>query len=178
MAEPGSDARLTVYETVRGSVSAFDAILVSLLTQGNVFVIAILSIPLVAKIEGIPGACITFFALLLGLFLLLANLLYWHLLVRATAIAERIEREQLAGLGEQYHLTVQLNQIPLSAARGSRLLYLVLPAVWVPAAVGMGVYCLYAQAASGPWYAVYLLACVVALLGALLTYAAFLHKNR
>jgi hypothetical protein len=132
------DATLATYQLARHAVGGFDAILVTLLTQGNTFIVAILSVPLVATLDGFSTAWLMGFALLMSLFLLLANYLYWNLLTRAVQVAEQLEAKHLQHLPKNHHLTRELDRIPLSAGRGSMLLYLCLPPVWSLAAIALG----------------------------------------
>lgn len=131
-------ATITAYKLARDAAGGFDSILVTLLTQGNTFVIAILSVPLVASLDSHSTAWLMGFALLLSMFLFLANYLYWNLLKRAVRIAEKLESEHLRHLPETHHLTRQFDRIPLSANRGSMVLYLFLPPIWSLSAIFLG----------------------------------------
>ena len=122
---------IVLHQTVRSSIANFDSILVSLLTQGNTFVLAILSLPLAAKLEGFRAAVISLFAFIFTLFLLLGNMLYRSLLACAVKAAEHIESKNLAYISIDSLPTNQLSKIPLSATRGSAILYLGLPLLWL-----------------------------------------------
>jgi hypothetical protein len=174
MAEANNETIVSIYQTVRETISNLDSILVTLLTQGNTFVIAILSIPPVAGLTGIPAAGISLFALILGLFLSLANLLYWNLLKRAAQMAQSLEEEHLKGLGHALHITAQLNKAPLSAARGSFLLYLILPISLVLAATVLG--SVYLLSVSATWGIGYLLACLLIVATSVAVYGMYLRS--
>jgi hypothetical protein len=174
MATEDQELVVPLYQTLRSTVSAFDSILVVLLTQGNAFVIAVLSLPIIGRTAGVWGAAVMLFALLLALFLLLANLLYWRLLKRATEMAQRMEENELRDL-PCAGITTELNKIPLSAAKGSFFLYVIFPSVLVLAAVLLGTS--YMVAISTAWCVGYVLLCAVVVLGALAVYGLLLKQR-
>ncbi len=169
---------LQVYQTLRASVSAFDQILVTLITQGNAFVAIILaySLSYVADHRRF-GAAIDFLALGLSLFLFLANVLYRNLLIRTTTMAADIEAKELSFL-RPYLLTTELNKVELSVARGSSLLYLLLPILLMAASILLGGYCLWGDKYPHrlPEMATYVSLCGIVLIGSWAVYKLWLQN--
>lgn len=124
-----------LYQTTRAAVTGFDTVLVTLLTQGNTFVLAIISLPIVAKLDHVEGAGFSIIALIMSLYMLWANLFYMNMLKYSVIAAEEIEKHKLDNIVESCHLTHQLSKIPFSATNGSAVLYLGLPALWAFASV-------------------------------------------
>jgi hypothetical protein len=129
------DRYFLLYQTTRAAVTGFDTILVTLLTQGNTFVLALLSLPVIASLQGIEGAGFSIISLIMSLYMLWANLFYMQMLKCAVIAAEEIERHKLDNIVESCHLTHQLSKIPFSATNGSAVLYLGLPCLWAIASV-------------------------------------------
>ena len=129
---------IAAYQVARQAVGGFDAILITLLTQGNPFVIAILSIPFVATLNEAGTALITSLALLMSMLLFLANYIYWSLLAKSVRVSEELENALLNDFPENMRLTFALNNIKLSAGKGSKFVYLLPPLVWALAAIYTG----------------------------------------
>jgi hypothetical protein len=165
------DHAVAVYQTVRETISGFDALLVSLLTQGNTFVIGVLAIPLVANLSGLRAGMICFGALALSLFFLLANLLYWSLLRRSVQLAGEFECNELKQLGSHFHITEQLNQLPFSAERGSFFLYSLLPGLLVGGSVTEGAF--YFCQLSPIWCGAFVLTALLVVVGSVAVYGVY-----
>lgn len=170
-----NESNLLLYQMLRSTVSTFDPILVSLLTQGNTFVIAVLSIPLVANMEGIQAGIISLFALVFGLFLLLANMLYLNLLKRAVLTAQKIEEEQMSHINDDFKITLQLNKIPFSARKGANFIYLVLPVLWICSAFVEGI--VYLSSITGPWLIFYILISLLIVVTGIALYGIYLKNS-
>ncbi len=166
---------IIAYQLVRQAASGFDSILVTLLTQGNAFVIAIISIPLVARLDSYSTAWLMGFALLLSMFLFFANYLYWSLLKRAVQIGHQLESENLQHLPKNHHLTREFDQIPLSAHRGSMLLYLCLPPIWSLAAIFLGWRAMSEISNQFGWF--FLLFAILLVLMTLVVFAFFIRRS-
>lgn len=169
------ESTLALYQTFRATISNFDTILTTLLTQGNTFVVAILSIPLVTQIKGIPAAAVSLFALVLGLFLLLGNILYLSLLRRAVIVSEQIERDDMKNIDDKFKITLQLSKIPFSATRGSNFLYLVLPILWIISAFVEGG--IYLYNISTHWLIGYILLGLLIVMTAIAVYGVYLKAK-
>ena len=174
MSDIKEESILIHYQTIRHTVSNFDTILVTLLTQGNTFVIGILSVPFIANMKPILAAAITFFALLLGLFFLFANWLYLSFLKGSVQLAQRWESRQLANLPEDFQISLQLEKIPLSAGKGSKVLYLGLPSLLVLSAIGLG--SIHLLDRSWVWSIGYMLLCLSVIMASYLVYRFFLKR--
>ena len=175
MEKESNESTLALYQTLRATISNFDTILTTLLTQGNTFVVAILSIPFIAKIKDIQAAAISLFALVLGLFLLLGNILYLSLLRRAVIVSEQIEQENMKDIDSNLKITMQLSKTPFSATRGSNFLYLVLPVFWIVSAFIEG--CIYSSKISTHWLIVYILLGLLILTTAIALYGIHLKAK-
>lgn len=174
MTDVSDETAAVMYQTVRSTISSLDSILVTLLTQGNTFVAAILSIPLVANLHGFPAAALCLFSLVLSLFFLLGNILYWSLLKRSVQIGEQIEQAELASIGKRFHPTARLDEIPLSAARGSFFLYLVLPTILVLSSIALGG--VYLSQLSAVWCGAFVLFSVLIVVSAVAVYGIYLRR--
>ena len=175
LAEEEENVYIILHQTIRSTISSLDSILVNLLMQGNAFVIAILSVPIVAKLDGKSSSIISFFAFVLGQFLLLANVLYRNLLTRAVNTATKIENQKFNNIEEQFRITQQLNKIPFSAEKGARFLYLVLPIFWIIAAFIEGI--VYLWPSCKEWLVSYIVCCLLMLSVSFGVYWSYLKRR-
>jgi hypothetical protein len=129
-----------LHQTTRDAVHNFDNILAHLLTQGNTFLLAVLSLPLVTNMAGKRGAILAGLCFLFSIILFFANYLYRSLLRCAVRAAEEIESTKFKPVANGMFLTAQLETIPFSATKGSTLLYLGLPVIWFIVATSEMVY--------------------------------------
>jgi hypothetical protein len=165
---------ITIYQSIRETISGFDSILVTLLTQGNTFVIGVLSVPIVANLRGVHAGVICFCALVLSIFFLLANLLYRNLLQRSVEIAGQLEKNNLKSMGDNFHITEQLNKLPLSAERGSFFLYCVLPSILVLVSIIQGA--IYFLQESSILFGGFILIALLVVVGSIAIYGVCLRR--